>query len=128
MLGPIETLRTPTVLRIDNEKVSALVHGDCSREPQLSICGEAAIAAETRCSISRHGGNNPSGDLAHAIVIRIGDIEIAGQIHRHALRSVQLGVRGRAVVAAKTRYSGSRHCGDNPSQTLRTRLLPVSAK
>ena len=51
--------------------------------------------------VSRHGGDHAVRDLADAVVVGVGDVEVAGGVHRDAAGAEQLGAGGRAVVAAE---------------------------
>src|SRR5207244_577623 len=59
------------------------------------------------------GGDDAIGrHLADAVVVRIGDVEVAGRVHRHARGAVQLGRGGGPTVAAEAGRLHTRHGGD----------------
>ena len=105
------------------------VHGQAERVPQLRVDGRAAIAGVTRQAIAREGGDQAAGrHLADDVVAGVGDVEIAGGIHRHSLGRRDLGVGGRPAISRITRRAVTGDGEDLAAvATLRMRLLLKSA-
>ena len=62
---------------------------------------------------AQDGGDDAAGeDFAHPLVLRIGDVQGAGAVHRQARGKGELGGGGRAAIAAQAGHAGSRHGGD----------------
>ena len=106
-------LADAVIIRIGDVEVAGGIHGDASGIVQLGAGGLAVTAIACR-SVSRHGGHRSVRDFADAVVIRIGDVQVAGGIHGDAFGIVQLDGRGRALTAVACR-SVSRHGGDDRS-------------
>jgi hypothetical protein len=72
----------------------------------------------------------PLADLADAVVQRIGDVDIARGIQRHAGGKIQLRFGGRRPIAAETGGAVAGDGGDVPVETvtLRITLSPFSTK
>src|ERR1035437_1168226 len=100
------------VTLVGDVEVAGGVRGDTGGRPQLGAGGRAIVVHHA--SAARHGGDHATRNLADAVVV--GDVEVAGGIHRNALGQVQLGAGGRAVVADYV-YA-ARHGGDHPIRDL----------
>jgi len=85
-------------------------------------------AAEAFRPGARHGGDHSLRDLADEVVRGIGNIEVAGRVHRDACGVVQLSAGGRSVVAAEAFRPGVPATVEiTPFETLRMRLFTLSA-
>ena len=109
-------LADAVVERIGDIEIARPVHRYAlgRAEPRRCRCRRAAVAADAGSPASREGGDIPRGSihLADAVVIRIGDIEVARPIHRQAVGAVELRRCRRGAVAAEAGNSSSRHRGD----------------
>ena len=101
------------VAQVGDVEAAAPIQCDVGREEQgRAGCG-GAIAGEARVSVGREGADGAvRRHLADPVVERVGDVEVACGIDRHALRPVQLGVDGRRAVAAVSGQAGARHRRD----------------
>src|ERR1019366_6407742 len=90
----IRNLADAAVVTVGGVEVAGGVRGATEGSPQLGAGGRAVVAHYV--SAARHGGDHATRNLAEAVVV--GDVEVAGGIHRNALGSGQLGASGRAVV------------------------------
>jgi len=68
------------VVAISYIDVAGLIHCDAGWRVENSCGGCCAIAAEGLVSGAGDGGDGGSGDLAYALVVRIGDIDVAAAI------------------------------------------------
>ena len=81
---------------------------------RVELVGSVARRSPSRDPAAGHRGDGPvGGHFANRIVGGIGDVEIAGGIHRYALRSIELRRRGRSAVAAVAEQSVARHRADD---------------
>src|SRR5208282_5051307 len=102
-------LADPVVAGIGEEEVTGGIHRDAVRLVKLGLRGRTVVAAEARYPSARDGGDDAVGaDLADPVVAGVGDVEVAGGVHRDALRMVELGSRGRTAVATEARYPSAR--------------------
>ena len=94
-------------------QVAGGVHCHVARFQHLRAGGGAAVAGGALTAAAGVGLDGAVGrDAAHAAVVQIGDVEVAGQIDGNAVGQVELGAGGRPAIAAETRDAGSRHGGD----------------
>jgi hypothetical protein len=70
---------------------------------QLRLSGRAAIATKPVRSIARYGSDYAVGDLAEAVVAPVGEVDVAGDIHRDAPIFQLRGSRGAAIPAVALR-------------------------
>ena len=110
-------LADAVVERIGDIEIARPVHRYAlgRAEPRRCRCRRAAVAAEAGSPASREGGDiaRRGIHLADAVVIRIGDIEVARPVHRHAVGAVELRRCRRGAVAAEAaERPGPRHRGD----------------
>jgi hypothetical protein len=94
---------------ISDVHVSGRIHSDTERIKELRIKRRAIISAESQCPDTRDGRDHSVRDLAHDIVLRVGDINVARAIHRDALRKLQLRERGRSIIAGVFQEAVSRN-------------------
>jgi hypothetical protein len=89
----------------------------------------ATIAGEAFPPIACYSADHPGSiDLTNALIGGVGDIEVAGLIHRYSKWSAQTGARGCGMVTRKAGVPIARHRRNNPAAlTLRMRLLKASA-
>ncbi len=83
---------------------------------QARAGGRAAIARVARSSATGDGVDGGAGHFAHPRIARVGYINVAGAIHRHALRAVELRAGGRAGIAAESRCSVARESRDGAAR------------
>ena len=98
-------LADAVIVGVGDEEVPAGVHARRHRAVQLGGGGRAAVAAVARGSVAGDGGDHAGSaiHLADAVVVSVGDEEVPGRVHRHALRGRQLGGGGLAAVPAVAR-------------------------
>ena len=118
------------VVRVGDSDGPAPVHGHALWVGERSGGGRAPIARIPIGTVARHRRNNARWrDRAHHVVPVIGEVDVAGCIHRDARGAVEPAPRWR-----------ERHCPQNPprrlpamvvivpvAETLRIRSFPVSA-
>ena len=93
-------LADAVVARIGNVEVAGVVHRHAGGAPQLSRGGRAAVSAVALCPRPRDSGDDAvGGHLADAVVARIGNVEVAGVVHRRVRRKVQPCRGGRPPVS-----------------------------
>ena len=74
---------------VRDQEISCGVHEDAVRALQLRRDRRSAIAGEARRAIARDGRNRSVAmHPANAIVSRIGQVDVAGAIQRHAERAI----------------------------------------
>src|SRR5262245_58394158 len=101
---------------IGDEEIAALVNGDAHWEVELRLRGLTAVSADTKLAISGNSRDHACCvvDFPHAIVERVGDIEIAARADRGPDRRVELCRRGRTAVSGET--CSARPCDDGAVQ------------
>ena len=118
------------VTGVGDVQVARGIHGDAAGNVQLGASGRPVVAAEAaaargaRQTASRHGGDHPIRDDADAVVTTVGDVQVPGGIHGDARGTVQLGVAGRAVIAAEAWRSVSRDGSHHPIRDLADTVIP----
>ena len=100
-------------MSVGDVEVASGIHGDRGRTVQLGAGGRTAVAGVAWRAVARHGGDHPVRDLADALVMGVGDVEVAGGVHGDALGIGQLGAGGRASIAAEAGRPVSRHQGQD---------------
>ena len=86
------------VERVGDIDVTGAIHRHAQRRVELSAGSRAAIAGPADPAVSCHGGNGGARQLAHAVIQRVGEIQVAARIHRHAGGQAEpRGGRGRAI-------------------------------
>ena len=107
-------LADAVVVPIGDVQVAQTVRRHAGGAVQLRRNGRAAVPAEAARPVARHRGDHPrSVHLADAVVARIGDVQVARAVQRHATGSVQLRRHSRAAVPAEAERL-ARHRGDHP--------------
>src|SRR5258708_5783299 len=88
------------VPQIRYEDVTSTVNEHALGTAKCSVRGWAAVAAESKVSISCHSVNNPGGgiDFSDAVVLTIRNEDVPRTVNEHALGTTQCSVRGRAAV------------------------------
>src|SRR5208283_911692 len=88
--------------------------------------GRSAIPAEPTLAVAREGVDDSSRtDHAHAVVCKVGDVELSAAIERQVTWKVQVGGSGRATIAPITACAVPRIGVDdsgsvyNPNHTVR---------
>ena len=81
-------LADAVVAGVGDEQVAAGVHRNADGIVQLGGGGRPAVAAIARSSVAGDGGDDARGgvDLADAVVVGVGDEQVAAGVHRHAAR------------------------------------------
>ena len=88
------------VVEIGHVDISRQIRGQPVGEVELGGGGGAAIAAESGHAGSRQGCDYAAGrDLTHAVVVGVGEVEVAPPVHGDALDGGDLGGGGRAAIA-----------------------------
>src|SRR5690242_4908303 len=90
------------VVKVGDEQVAGPVQRDAERAVQQGVGSGPAIAAGADNAVAGHGGDN-AGNGIHppdAIVARVGDEQVAGAIHHHAVRELQTGAGCEPAIAA----------------------------
>ena len=103
------------VVEVRDVEVAGAVHRDILRPVQLRGRGRAAVAAESRRARPCHRGDH-AGARRHfpdALVAAVGDVEMAGAVHRYTEREIEPRLGRRAVVAAEPRYARPRDRRDH---------------
>ena len=100
---------------IGDVQVARAVQRHVGGEVQLRRRGLAAVPAVAGRPVSRHRGDIPRRvHLADAVVVSIGDVQVARAVQRHACGGVQLRRHGCAAVPVVAAHPVSRHRGDIP--------------
>ena len=81
---------------------------------QLSLHGRASVPAVAARARARQGRDRPPAHLAHAVVRKVCDVQIARTVQRNPPRRVQQGRSRRPSVACIARGAGSRHGSNDP--------------
>ena len=86
------------------------VHRHALGSVQPCVARRSAIAQIAARAGARHGRNRAvRRHLAHHFIAGVRDVQVAGGVHRHAERAVDLCAGGRAAVAREPRRSAARH-------------------
>src|SRR5208282_4767428 len=87
---------------VGDVEVAAGVHRHAIGVVEFGGGGGAVVAAVARGAVARDGGDHPCAGvhLADAVVLGVGDEDVAAGVHRHAIGVVEFGGGGGAVVAA----------------------------
>ena len=101
------------IAEFGNVQIAGRIHRHAEGQVELRAACRAAVAAETRGAAAGDRRNGAARDLAHAMVLRVGDIEIARGIDGQPLRTVELGAGRRAAVAGGTGGAGAGEGGDH---------------
>ena len=102
---PADTFRTLLLEKSAIKKPPSAVAATPVGLVELGVGGRAIVAGAARGTGSGDAGDHPiRRHLPHHVVAGVGDQEPAVGGHRHPDRAVELGVGGRAVVAAARRY------------------------
>ena len=98
---------------IGDIEVARAVHCHAIGQVETHLSCRAAVLAEP--TTTRNGSDRPGGiDLADAVVVAIGDVEVALAVHRHGAGVVELCLSCRAAVPAEALLPRSRNGGDRP--------------
>ena len=102
-------------MRIGDEQVAQGVHPHTLKAGEAGARRGTAVAGEAQRGIAHHDGDDACGGVhpADAVVVRIGDVQVARGIYRHTARTRQAGAGGRAAVAGKAMCATARHGGDD---------------
>ena len=87
------------VAKVGHEEVPGGIQSQAVGEIELGVQGAFAIAAESGDTGAGDGGDHSAGHLAHAVVVGIGEVEIAEAIDGNALDGGELGRECRSAVA-----------------------------
>src|SRR5688500_14123157 len=103
----------PVIPAVADEHPAGGVHGHTPGGLDLRLVGGAAVAAEPGAARPREGGHDPGGHPPDAVVLLVGDVEVAGAVDGHVPDPPHSGMGGGAAVAAvATARAG--HGGDHP--------------
>ena len=94
-------------------EVAAGIERQGRGEVELGGGGECVVAGEAGDGAG-DGGNDAGGEveLADAVVVGVGDVEVVGGVESEALRRVECGGGGRAIVAGEALCTCSGNGGD----------------
>ena len=110
------------VVQIGDVDVARAVHRHAKGVAELRLDCWAAVPTEAELAGPRERGDRSRGvHLADPVVARIGDVEVARSVYRHARGEVQLGLDRRTAVSAEPFFSSARDGVDSPvGRTLRS--------
>ena len=115
-------LADAVVAGVGDEQVSGGVHRDAIGPVQFGGGGLSAVAAIAQGSVAGDGGNDARGgvDLADAVVVGVGDEQVAAGVHRDAA-----GESSSAAVAGHRR-----RCSlvPSPATVVMTRVLALTSR
>ena len=117
------------VVLVGDEEIAVGVGRDSNGIVEDGLGGEPAIAG---IGIAVAAGDGP--DLAaqinhaNAVVIRVGDVEVAGRIHRNRAGVIQLCQTGATAVAREARGAIARNRGDNAAGRDHAHALIASVR
>ena len=102
-------------LRLGDVEHAAGPHGDSAGLRQIGLASRAAVAVAASGPGPGDRRDRSGGvDLADPVVVRVGDVEIAGSVEEDPLRVGQLGADRRPVVASESTRAGPGDRADGP--------------
>jgi hypothetical protein len=103
---------------VGDEKVAGAVHGHAEGDVQTGAGREATVATKPRSAVPGHGGDGAGDSVyeADAVVIRVGDEEVASGVHGHAGGDGQIGVGRGVSVAAEALGAIASDRSDDPAR------------
>ena len=123
--GGSRHLANHVVTRVRNVEVAGSIHGHAIADVQGCAGSRAPIARIAVVPGTRHRRDGPARrDFANHVVVSVRDVEIAGAIHRHVRRLIELRLGGRPPVACVAPGPCAGHGRDDAA---RHRHLPDTA-
>ncbi len=116
----------PVAEVVANEQVPGGIEHQPGRGGELGTRGRAAVAGEAILAVAGDrvdvpGLHGPAvetarrdGDRPDPLVVNVPDQQVPGAVHRHTLRSIELGAGGPAAVAGESRRAVAGHGVDVP--------------
>ena len=104
------------VVGVGDIDVAAAIDGDRGGITQQSRGGRRAVAGEARNAASGDGTDVAAAHLADAIVVGVGNIDVAAGVHGHAGGRIEQRASGRAAIAAKALRTGAGNGADQAFQ------------
>jgi hypothetical protein len=111
------------VAHIRDVQVAGRVRSKTVNVAQSGIESRAVVAAVTRRSVSGHRRDHAVRNPPDTTVARIHKVHVAGGVDRNTLWGVQLGLDGRAIVAAETTEADMVHRGSSDSRHRRDDVI-----
>ena len=130
--GSIDLADT-VIISVGDVEVSGRIHRHPVGEVQRGAGSRNTFAGEGSGPIAaRKGGDNPGSiHLADTVIRKVGNVEVAGRIHRHPARVLQTGADSLAAVAAERSDPIASHRGDDRASDYGScgykRVNPVGA-
>ena len=86
------------VLCVCQVEIASGVESEGCGEIEVGVGGGAVVAVEAWGGRARDGGDDAGGEVefANAVVMRVGDVEVVGEVYCEALWRVELGSDGGA--------------------------------
>src|SRR5713226_5840300 len=105
----------PHIQSVGDVQTPVRTEGDSRRESELGLGGRTTVAAKAKGPVANHGGDDPvRPHPADATVPGVGDVQAPVRTDGNPLGGVELGLGGRAAVAAVAGSAVARHRGDDP--------------
>ena len=98
------------VVGVGDIDVVAAVDGDRGGITQCRSGGGRAVAGEARITGSRDRADVAAAYFTNAVVMRVGDVNVAVGVHGHAVGRVEHCAAGRRAIAAKALRAASSNC------------------
>src|SRR5262249_23179373 len=124
--GRLDDLADAVVALVAEEDVAAGVHGDAERVIELGGGGRPAVPAEAASAVAGDGDDHAGRfhHLADAVVVGVGDVEVAVGVHGPPVWAAEVRRGGRDVVAVVGGVAGA---GDGDNVAGRLHHLPNAA-
>ncbi len=87
------------VAEVGHIDISGGIHGHAVRGIELRVPRAAAIAAESGHARAGNGGDHATGHLAHAVIVGVGEVEVAEAVDGDSLNVGEFGGQRRSTVA-----------------------------
>src|ERR1019366_5981285 len=113
---PVRNLADAIATLLGDVEVASRVHRDGYGTPQPDAGGRTTV--DVKRAAPRHGGDHAIRHLADASVSSVGDVQVAGSVHRDTPGTAQLSAGGWAVVATEAWRPGPRHGRDHSVRYL----------
>src|SRR5580704_5981377 len=116
--APADDLTDALVVGIGDVDIAGTVDRDSHWVIKLGAGGGPEVAARAYCTVARDRSDGAAADLADAIVVRVRNVEVAGNVHCDAVGAIKLGAGGGSAVAAGACRTGARHRGDSTGNEI----------